>query len=655
MKRYCLFIFLLLPCHLLFAQSPADYAVQLSATVQTTPPLILLSWKPLAGVLTYDIYKKPKDSLNWGSPIATLSSSDSSFKDVNVIVDSAFEYKVGAKGLTDATGYIYAGIKAPAIHYRGRMLLLIDSAYTATCSVALLQLMKDLSGDGWELVRFDLSRNLKDTAIKALIKQQYLSFPATNAVLIVGHLAVPYSGVIDPDGHVEHRGAWPADVYYADMDDPWTDTSVNVTALRPETTNLPSDGKWDRSALSSPLELQVSRIDLFDMPAFAKTDVQLMNSYLAHAHSYKMDSLPVRRRALIDDNFGTFSGEAFAANGWRNYPVLVGPNNVAELDLITTLRDSSYQWAYGCGGGSYNGAGGVGNTSDFAQDSIKGIFLQLFGSYFGDWDNQNNFLRAPLCAETPALTSCWAGRPTWFFHHMALGEHIGYSTRLTQSNLNPIYAPSNSSTERRIHAALMGDLSLRTDYVKPASNFSVAHLNDSSIILTWSSSPDPAVLGYYIYRSTSEYGNYQLISSLVPNTTFNDVSLASGSYYYMVRPVKLQQTPSGNYYNLGLGVTDSITFINTSAVDRLIKEENITVYPSPAKDLLNVLISNTQSAEIVLTLIDMNGKQLLSRRHKLIPGNNTFSFNVSPLPSGAYAVLVKTRQTIISKTWIKVE
>ena len=58
----------------------------------------------------------------------------------------------------------------------------------------------------------------------------------------------------------------------------------------------------------------------------------------------------------------------------------------------------------------------------------------FFGSYFGDWDSPNNFLRAPLATPTYTLTSAWAGRPYWMFHHMALGETIGFSTRLTQNN-----------------------------------------------------------------------------------------------------------------------------------------------------------------------------------------------------------------------------
>ena len=66
------------------------------------------------------------------------------------------------------------------------------------------------------------------------------------AVLLIGHVPVQYSGNMYPDGHIDHQGVWPADTYYADMDGEWTDISVNETsASRPENHNVPEDGRFD--------------------------------------------------------------------------------------------------------------------------------------------------------------------------------------------------------------------------------------------------------------------------------------------------------------------------------------------------------------------------------------------------------------------------
>src|SRR5690606_1173523 len=126
-------------------------------------------------------------------------------------------------------------------------------------------------------------------------------------------------------------------------------------------------------------------------------------------------------------------------------------------------------------------------------------FTMMFGSYFGDWDVQNSFLRAPLCAETPALTSAWAGRPHWHLHHMALGRNIGYSSRLTQNNI-PMYNTYISNFfPAGVHIALMGDLSLRTDYIRPVEKLVVATIHQLGAQLGWSPSPDSNVTGYYVY------------------------------------------------------------------------------------------------------------------------------------------------------------
>ena len=54
------------------------------------------------------------------------------------------------------------------------------------------------------------------------------------SVFLLGHVPVPYSGQINPDGHSNHVGAWAADVYYGELDGNWTDVTVNNTsASRP--------------------------------------------------------------------------------------------------------------------------------------------------------------------------------------------------------------------------------------------------------------------------------------------------------------------------------------------------------------------------------------------------------------------------------------
>ncbi|MFZ9454182.1 MAG: hypothetical protein ACO27Q_03035 [Bacteroidia bacterium] len=55
------------------AQSTADAAVQVSASVQASPPQIILSWPTNSTTSQYLIYRKSKTSTSWKAPKATLS------------------------------------------------------------------------------------------------------------------------------------------------------------------------------------------------------------------------------------------------------------------------------------------------------------------------------------------------------------------------------------------------------------------------------------------------------------------------------------------------------------------------------------------------------------------------------------------------------
>lgn len=664
MKWLFIFSGLLLSFSAVHAQTTEDLAVELSATVQTSPAQVTLHWKMLTvDTPVYHIWKKAKTSTSWGTEIAILPATDSAFTDTAVIIDSAYEYQVWALGTTlSSSGYIYAGIRNPAIHNKGTLLLIIDSTFSDSCAAAIKTMMDDMSGDGWQIIRHDLARTLPDTAVKAIIANDYASHADVKSVLLLGHIAVPYSANFDtviypPDGHVPyHDGAWPSDVYYACMTG-WTDVAPPDTfGSYIANWNIPGDGKWDQFSIPSSAVLQVSRIDVYNMPSFAASEVQMMNSYLAKDHIYKMDSLAMIHRALISDNFGYFGGEGFAANGWRNFAPLVGRDSVYVLPFISSLAASSYQWAYGCGGGSFTSAGGIGSTTDFAANPVNGIFTMLFGSYFGDWNVQDNFLRAPLCAATPALTCCWAGRPNWFFHHMTLGENIGYAAWLTQNNADPgLYQPANYGAQG-VYVALMGDLTLRADYIKPPSNLMVSTPVDSGAILTWTASPDTAVIGYYVYRADSVYGYYQRISGMLTATAYHDLLPGiSGLKYYMVRPVKLQSTPSGGYYDLGVGITDTGTVTSTSLqVTVLAPEINLSVFPNPAQNYLNAKVSTDIPGIVTMYVVNETGQRFNICTKQLNKGNNYYSLNITGMAPGVYALIVKCGDNTFIQKWVKI-
>ena len=547
----------------MYAQICQDASVELTAIVQADPPVITLTWRPNANATQHFVYRKLKHQAVWGSVIATLPGDATQYVDTEVEAGTEYEYRVLRQAdAFSGYGYIASGIGVKAVHDRGIIMLAIDNTITDSLSFEISRLISDFEGDGWRVIRIDVPRNASALETKNLIKDVFVqNGNRTKALCLLGHVRVPYSGELNPDGHPDHLGAWPADTYYADMNGTWSDVTVNSTVANDERNrNTPGDGKFDQSLIPSDVELQVGRVDFFNMPSFTASEIQLLRNYLNKDHAYRHKEFTSVDRAIVDDNFGYFGGEAFASTGWKNFAPLVGFQNVTEADYFPSLADSIHQWSYGCGGGWYQGAGGVGSTTDFANSNTKSVFTLLFGSYHGDWDTPDNFLRAPL-AQGLTLTNAWSGRPHWLLHHMGLGETIGYGTRLTMNNNNLYYA---SYGARFIHLALMGDPTLRNDVVAPVANVQ-AVVNGHTATLTWDVSVDETD-GYEVYMKLPGGIEFNHMGHVDDPAFSPDQMCDAGTYVFMVRTVKLEVTPSGSYYNLSQGITTTLDHPGTPDV-----------------------------------------------------------------------------------------
>lgn len=563
MKKALFTLLIIIFCYpfAIFSQAVSDPAVQINVTVQTSTPQITLNWVGNATTTNYTVYRKLKTGTSWGAAIATLTGTVNLYVDNAVTIGTNYEYRVirTGSGYT-GYGYINAGIQVPATEYRGNVIVLVDSTFVTSLATEIRRLVDDLEGDGWKVIKHNVLRTATVQHVRSFVMADYAADPInTKAIFIVGHVPVPYSGNINPDGHPDHLGAWPTDTYYADVNGVWTDLSVTSTTASPaRTQNIPGDGKFDQSTIPTDLELQAGRADFANLTTFTLTETQLLKNYLDKDHDYRKKVFTVVRRAVIDDNFGYFSGEAFAASGYKNIACMVPTSSITVGDYFTLMTGNNYQWSYGCGGGSFTSASGIGSTTNFSTANLQGVFTMLFGSYFGDWDSQNNFLRAAL-AQGKILTNVWSGRVHYQLHHMGLGENIGYGVKLTQNNTGSLYFGSPTGiTGRWVHHGLMGDPTLRNDIVAPVSNVIATKVGNNCNI-TWTASTEPGLSGYNIYMKNDTNTNYVKINSaLITGTNYTDPCLLyKGIYKYMVRAYKLETTPSGSYYNMSEGIADT--------------------------------------------------------------------------------------------------
>lgn len=577
----------------LHAAVPRDFAVDLQASISDTAPRITLSWtqRLQTNITAQNVHRRLKGATTW-QKLATLTTTQTSYADTTALAGTEYEYWMerplsGFVWAPTAIGYISAGVKVPEISTRGTLLLLVDDTMVAPLAPEIAQLTDDLVADGWTVQPISAPRTGTPLATKALVTAAYNADSANvKALYILGHVPVPYSGAIYPDGHYpDHCGAWPADGYYGDMNGSWTDTTVNVTvAGRTQNKNVPGDGKFDQSNLPSALELQVGRVDMSAMqkaPSNVVSEAALLRRYLRKAHDFRYQQgayAAIPRRALIRDGMGMATGEPFAAGGWAPAFTIVGePPAAPAIDeaprdqWFAYAETNSYLWGSSNGGGSYEVSDGLGTTLEFGRKPSRVVFTSTFGSYFGDWDLPNDLMRAILAGNADGsslgLACFWAGRPYYFMHPMGMGETIGYAMRISQNggiSGGGNYTPGGYQFGG-VHTGLMGDPALRLHIVGPPRNLAATSAG-SQVALAWAASSEANLLGYHVYRGATRAGPFtRLTATPQAGTSYTDAAVTAGqSYAYLVRALKLESVPGGSYYNLSQGALAALT-VNAGA------------------------------------------------------------------------------------------
>ncbi|MFI5202181.1 MAG: fibronectin type III domain-containing protein, partial [Candidatus Kapaibacterium sp.] len=323
-------------------------SVAAEATIQEQPPRIVLSWLRDDSAQGYEVYRYDTNQAYWN--LMSSVGKNLTWTDTNVAIGVPYEYVIVKQALVNKAsvlgyGYVYTGIDLPAQEQSGTVDLIVDDTFATDLSSELTRWENDLTGDGWRVTRHDVKRSASVESVKALIYKDMQQDTSLHTLFLFGHVPVPYSGFLNPDGHPQHYGAWPADVYYGDTVTVWTDTVIDTFSSASQgvgtaNINIPGDGKFDQSTTQQ-VDLQIGRVDFWNMPDFSLSEKQLLKQYLDKDHAFRTGTLTAPKRALVSDNFGTY-GEGFACDAWRTYANLVGGKNIHTLDWFSTLDTASY-------------------------------------------------------------------------------------------------------------------------------------------------------------------------------------------------------------------------------------------------------------------------------------------------------------------------
>ena len=637
----------LTPRESLAQSDPRNHIVEMTTAPDSGG--ILLRWRGNSDAAGYTIYRR--STLNGSfDQVASLGGDATSWRDGGISEGNVYEYRIDKRtsGSYAGFGFVSAGINASFTAERGRIIIVVESSVEGSLSAELARLRADLFAEGWQVVQFAVSAGDSPQSVRDRIRSAYNQDQGrTKAVFLIGHVPVPYSGNIAPDGHENHRGAWPADVFYGDINGEWTDSSVtSVVAERAISHNVPGDGKFDQSNIPSPVELAVGRVDFWNMTSFAnktpsRSELDLLRAYLNKNHEFRNGRIRPERRGLVLDNFGLRGTNAVSGSGWRNFSGFFGLDRVSQLGLDTyfpTLRDSSALFTWGAGGGSYYYSSGIGTSDDFALNNVRVVFTLWLGSYYGDWNNESNFLRAAL-GSGDVLVSMMAGLPQIFLHPMAMGATIGDGLILSQNNKpGDSYFPDGQGVNE-VHISLLGDPTLTLHPVLPPRDLQAS--GGASVQLSWNTSQDSDLLGYHVFRSRAGETSFQRITSdPVGGASYTDRPTA-GDYVYMVRALKREQTGSGTYLNLSPGVIATASATGQAPQPPAAPSNLSANAPSPTSVLLSWTDASSTEASFRIERRSLTESQF-SEIDNVLANVVTYTDN-SAQPATTYRYRVRAR------------
>lgn len=550
----------------------------LTARVETAPPAVTLRWTSGGPPRPVLVKRRLRGQDGWTE---LGSATGNSWRDADDALRAGvvYEYLVGEPNL------IQVPLAAAPVEQRGHVLVLVDETVERTLREDLALFEQDLRGDGWivrqhEAPRHDddawrrgpvNSRYSKDLEeMKSIIRREHADARGgLQAVILVGHVTVPYAGATAEDGHPEHQGAWPADAWFGDIDGEWSDRVIRTPDRIRNAVfrNVPGDGKWDANRFAKDIapvgvehgvEVAVGRIDFANLPAFrAQSEVELLRRYFDKNHRYRHGQLAFAPGVAAGGFFWTpFSstgrGIYLNATSCASRLFAEGADAAFLADAFGDAVDSLWAMQGGYGGAdALHNSGQANQVQGTARHDTAWLaanehrlhsgFHLLMGSYFGDWNlAQNNFLRGCVALPEAGLAALWTHDQRWAFEPLGAGEPLG--SMFVQT------ARGDASTRTTY---IIGDPTLRFQVTAPPLNLVGERRRRDGIVLNWSPSMTAGAT-YAVYRLPQDDDAFPQRLNAAPLTEpdFLDPDPERGRQTYLVRALVPVTTGSGSFTNL---------------------------------------------------------------------------------------------------------
>lgn len=153
-------------------------------------------------------------------------------------------------------------------------------------------------------------------------------------------------------------------------------------------------------------------------------------------------------------------------------------------------------------------------------------------------------------------------------------------------------------------------------------------------LLNWSTATETNNKGFQLQRSIDgvSYTSIASINTKAENGnssqplhyTYSDEKItATAGYYY-----RLKQTDKDGKY----GFSNAVLIKGIKATSLQL----VSVYPNPAKEQLNVMVTSPKTDNITFVITDITGKVVLQQKQSIINGDNLLQLHVQSLSPGTY-------------------
>jgi len=564
----------------IFAQDAKTYSIMIETAISDSgfAPQVVVSWQNDSLATKYIVSKREYEKGKF-EKLVELSGGANVFSDLDVKYNEISEYEVEKifsynNQLLSTKAYKALSWEADLVEKEAKsLLILVDYTLHNTIEPKLNEYKSVLNLEGWNTIIRQVPRVEEFNPKAALSNREIIkairnNTPNLTTVLILGRVAVPYSGNIAPDGHgdengLPHKGAYPTDAFYADMDTrDWTDTSTsNIKSAFPRQHNVINDGKWDQSFIPDKAELEVGRVDFYDLTFFSESESELINRYLTKNIEYRTGKLLADNDAILYDGFDARE-RGYAADGWNNLTALYGRGNVKDMRVREELPINSYEMVYANGEGALDNIYDAIYSIDIAKTGYKGIHNIIFGSYNVDWDSPNNLLRSIIASEPMGLTAVWGTRPFWTYYKLGLGETFGQALVSTQNNRFEYNYPS-VVYKGGVHISLMGDPTLKLINQQPIKSIGYLTEDNQKTGLSIRLDDGEKMYGYQLILTSSEnilevysteYFDIERTGEFTIDLKKLDIQPEYLNRKVILRPIIKVYNQSGRFLYLGNGV-----------------------------------------------------------------------------------------------------